>query len=126
MGMENISQEFKSLLGQQINKTLTLKAIQPVSALGKGVLELGILPNGVITINYRNSKGAWRYSFVNYETLKKGSKNIDFLEEFVLSVLRACEFVESNLNSKSGISIPSCYNIQLKVLHDGKTKWNIT
>ena len=124
--MEEVSQEFKSLLGQQINKTLTLKAIQPVSALGTGYLDLGILPNGVLTITYRNSKGVSKYSFVNYETLKKGSKNIDFLEEFVLSVLRACEFVESNLNSKSGISFPSCYNIQFKVLHDGRTKWNIT
>lgn len=124
--MKEISQEFKSLLGQQINKTLTLKAIQPVSALGKGVLELGILPNGVITINYRNSKGAWRYSFINYETLKKGSKNIDFLEEFVLSVLQACDFVESNLANKKGIKVPSYYNIQFKVLHDNRTKWEIS
>lgn len=124
--MEEVPQEFKSLLGQQINKTLTLKAIQPVSALGNGCLDLGILPNGVITINYRNSKGAWQYSFVNYETLKKGSKNIDFLEEFVLSVLRACEFVESNLNRKSGISVPSCYNIQFEVLNDDRTKWEIS
>lgn len=124
--MKEISQEFKSLLGQQINKTLDLEAIQPVSALGKGVLELGILPNGVITINYRNSKGAWQYSFINYETLKKGSKNIDFLEEFVLSVLQACEFVESNLANKKEIKVPSYYNIQFKVLHDGRTKWNIS
>lgn len=124
--MEDVSQEFKSLLGQQINKTLTLKAIQPVSALGKGVLELGILPNGVITINYRNSKGVWQYSFVNYETLKKGSKNIDFLEGFVLSVLQACEFVESNLANKEGIKVPSYYNIQFKVLHDDRTKWEIS
>lgn len=123
--MEEVSQEFKSLLGQQIGKTLRLTAIQPVSALGKGVLELGILPDGVITINYRNSKGAWQYSFVNYETLKKGSKNINFLEGFVLSVLQACEFVESNLNSKSGIKVPSCYNIQFKILHDDRTKWDI-
>lgn len=126
MGMEEVSQEFKSLLGQQINKTLTLKAIQPVSALGKGILELGILPNGVITINYRNSKGAWQYSFVNYETLKKGSKNIDFLEGFVLSVLQACEFVESNLANKRGIKVPSYYNIQFKVLTGDRTKWNIS
>jgi hypothetical protein len=124
--MKEISQEFKSLLGQQINKTLTVKAIQPVSTLGKGVLELGILPNGVITINYRNSKGAWQYSFINYETLKKGSKNIDFLEEFVLSVLQSCEFVESNLANKEGIKVPSYYNIQFKVLHDNRTKWNIS
>lgn len=124
--MKEISQEFKSLLGQQINKTLTVKAIQPVSALGKGVLELGILPNGVITINYRNSKGAWQYSFINYETLKKGSKNIDFLEEFVLSVLQACDFVESNLANKKEIKVPSYYNIQFKVLHDGRTKGNIS
>lgn len=124
--MEEVFQEFKSLLGQQINDTLTLKAIQPVSALGKGVLELGILPNGVITINYRNSKGVCQYSFVNYETLKKGSKNIDFLEEFVLSVLQACEFVESNLANKKGIKVPSYYNIQFKVLHDGRTKWSIS
>lgn len=124
--MKEISQEFKSLLGKQINKTLTVKAIQPVSTLGKGVLELGILPNGVITINYRNSKGAWQYSFINYETLKKGSKNIDFLEEFVLSVLQACEFVESNLANKEGIKVPSNYNIQFKVLHDNRTKWNIS
>lgn len=124
--MKEISQEFKSLLGQQINKTLDLEAIQSVSALGKGVLELGILPNGVITINYRNSKGAWQYSFINYETLKKGSKNIDFLEEFVLSVLQACEFVESNLANKKEIKVPSYYNIQFKVLHDGRTKWNIS
>lgn len=124
--MEEVSQEFKSLLGQQIGKTLRLTDIQPVSALGKGVLELGILPNGVITINYRNSKGAWQYSFVNYETLKKGSKNIDFLEGFVLSVLQACEFVESNLNSKSGIKVPSCYNIQFKVLTGDRTKWEIS
>lgn len=124
--MEEVSQEFKSLLGQQINKTLTLKAIQPVSALGKGVLELGILPNGVITINYRNSKGVWQYSFVNYETLKKGSKNINFLEFFVLSVLHACEFVESNLANKEGIKVPSYYNIQFKVLHDDRTKWTIS
>lgn len=124
--MEDLSQEFKSLLGQQINKTLTLKAIQPISTLGDGYLDLGILPNGVITITYRNSKGVSKYSFVNYETLKKGSKNIDFLEEFVLSVLQACEFVESNLSSKSGIKVPSCYNIQFKVLHDGRTKWEIS
>ena len=124
--MENVSQEFKSLLGQQINKTLTLKAIQPVSELGNGYLDLGILPNGVITINYRNSKGVWQYSFVNYETLKKGSKNIDFLEGFVLSVLQACEFVESNLNSKSGIKVPSSYNIKFKVLHDNRIKWKIS
>ena len=124
--MKEISQEFKSLLGQQINKTLTVKAIQPVSTLGKGVLELGILPNGVITINYRNSKGAWQYSFINYETLKKGSKNIDFLEEFVLSVLQACEFVESNLANKKGISVPSYYNIQFKVLTGNRVKWSIS
>lgn len=124
--MEEVSQEFKSLLGQQINKTLTLKAIQPVSELGKGILEVGILPNGVITLCYKNSEGAWQYSFVNYETLKKGSKNIDFLEEFVLSVLQACEFVESNLNSKSGIKVPSCYNIQFSVLTGNRVKWNIS
>lgn len=124
--MENVSQEFKSLLGQQINKTLTLKAIKPVSALGNGYLDLGILPNGVITITYRNSKGVSKYSFVNYETLKKGSKNIDFLEEFVLSVLQACEFVESNLSSKSGIKVPSCYNIKFKVLHNNRIKWEIS
>lgn len=124
--MEEVSQEFKSLLGQQINETLTLKAIQPVSALGKGVLELGILPNGVITINYRNSKGAWQYSFINYETLKKGSQNLGFLEEFVLSALQACEFVESNLANKKGIRVPSYYNIQFKVLHDDRTKWEIS
>lgn len=117
---------FKDLLGQQIGKTLGLTDIQPVSALGKGVLELGILPNGVITINYRNSKGAWQYSFVNYETLKKGSKNIDFLEDFVLSVLQACEFVESNLANKKGIKVPSHYNIQFKVLHNDRTKWEIS
>lgn len=124
--MEEVFQEFKGLLGQQINKTLNLKAIQPVSELGDGYLDLSILPNGVITITYRNSEGVRNYSFVNYETLKKGSKNIDFLEEFVLSVLQACEFVESNLNSKSGIKVPSYYNIQFKVLHDGRTKWNIS
>lgn len=124
--MKEVSQEFKSLLGQQINKSLTVKAIQPVSTLGKGVLELGILPNGVITINYRNSRGAWQYSFVNYETLKKGSKNIDFLEEFVLSVLQACEFVESNLANKKGISVPSYYNIQFRILCDDRTKWSIS
>lgn len=124
--MEDLSQEFKSLLGQQINKTLTLKAIQPVSELGNGCLDLGILPNGVITINYRNSKGVWQYSFVNYETLKKGSKNIDFLEGFVLSVLQACEFVESSLVNKKEITVPSYYNIQFNVLHDDRTKWNIS
>lgn len=124
--MKEISQEFKSLLGQQINKTLTVKAIQPVSTLGKGVLELGVLPDGVITINYRNSKGAWQYSFINYETLKKGSKNIDFLEDFVLSVLQACEFVESNLASKKEIKVPSYYNIQFKVLQDDRIKWIIS
>ena len=124
--MEEVSQEFKSLLGQQINKTLTVKAIQPVATLGKGVLELGILPNGVITINYRNSKGAWQYSFINYETLKNGSKNIDFLEEFVLSVLQACDFVESNLANKKEIKVPSYYNIQFKVLTGNRVKWNIS
>lgn len=124
--MKEISQEFKSLLGQQINKTLTVKAIQPVSTLGKGVLELGILPNGVITINYRNSKGAWQYSFINYETLKKGSKNIDFLEEFVLSVLQSCDFVESNLANKKGIKVPSYYTIQFKVLTGNRVKWSIS
>ena len=123
--MEEVSQEFKILLGQQINKTLTLNVIQPVSELGNGYLDLGILPNGVITITYRNSEGVSKYSFVNYETLKKGSKNIDFLEEFVLSVLQACEFVESKLANKEGIKVPSYYNIQFKVLHDGRTKWNI-
>lgn len=124
--MKEISQEFKSLLGQQINKTLTVKAIQPVSELGNGHLDLGILPNGVITITYRNSEGVRTFSFVNYETLKKGSKNIDFLEKFVLSVLQACEFVESKLANKEGIKVPSYYNIQFKVLHDGRTKWNIS
>ena len=124
--MKEISQEFKSLLGQQINKTLTVKAIQPVSTLGKGVLELGILPKGIITINYRNSKGAWQYSFINYETLKKGSKNIDFLEEFVLSVLQACDFVEFNLANKKEIKVPSYYNIQFKVLTGNRVKWNIS
>ena len=124
--MEEVSQEFKSLLGQQINKTLTLKAIQPVSELGNGRLDLGILPNGVITITYRNSEGVRTFSFVNYETLKKGSKNIDFLEKFVLSVLQACEFVESKLANKEGIKVPNYYNIQFKVLHDGRTKWNIS
>ena len=124
--MEEVSQEFKSLLGQQINKALNLKAIQPVSELGNGYLDLSILPNGVITIAYRNSEGVRKFSFVNYETLKKGSKNIDFLEEFVLSVLQACEFVESNLANKKGIKVPSYYNIQFKVLHDNRTKWNIS
>ena len=124
--MEEVSHEFKSLLSQQIGKTLRLTDIQPISQLGKGVLELGILPNGVITINYRNSKGAWQYSFVNYETLKEGSKNIDFLECFVLSVLQACEFVESNLANKTGIKVPSYYNIRFRVLHDDRVKWNIS
>lgn len=124
--MEEVSQEFKSLLDQQIGKTLRLTDIQPVSALGKGALTLGILPNGVITINYSNTKGACQYSFVNYETLKKGSKNIDFLEGFVLSVLHACEFVESKLANKNGIKVPSRYNIQFKVLHDDRTKWKIS
>jgi hypothetical protein len=124
--MKEISQEFKSLLVQQISKTLTVKAIQHVSTLGKGVLELGILPNGVITINYRNSKGAWQHSFINYETLKKGSKNIDFLEEFVLSVLQACDFVESNLANKKEIKVPSYYNIQFKVLTGNRVKWDIS
>lgn len=124
--MKEVSQEFKSLLGQQINKALNLKAIQPVSELGNGYLDLSILPNGVITIAYRNSEGVRKFSFVNYETLKKGSKNIDFLEEFVLSVLQACEFVESNLANKEGIKVPSYYNIQFKVLHDNRTKWNIS
>lgn len=124
--MKEVSHEFKSLLGQQINKTLTVKAIQPVSTLGKGALELGILSNGVITINYRNSKGAWQYGFINYETLKRGSKNIDFLEEFVLSVLQACDFVESNLANKKEIKVPSYYNIQFKVLTGNRVKWNIS
>ena len=114
--MKEISQEFKSLLGQQINKTLTVKALQPVSTLGKGVLELGILSNGVITVNYRNSKGAWQYSFVNYE----------ILEGFVLSVLQACDFVESNLANKKEIKVPSYYNIQFKVLTGNRVKWNIS
>lgn len=117
---------FKDLLSQQIGKTLRLTDIQPVSALGNGYSEVGILPNGVIKITYRNSEGVRNYSFVNYETLKKGSKNIDFLEEFVLSVLQACEFVESNLNSKSGIKVPSCYSIQFKVLHGDRIKWDIS
>lgn len=124
--MEELSQEFKSLLGQQINKTLRLKDIQPVSKQGNGYLDVSILPNGEITINYKNSKGACQYSFVNYEILKKGSKNIDFLEGFVLSVLQACEFVESNLANKKGIKVPSYYNIQFKVLYDDRTKWKIS
>lgn len=124
--MEEVSQEFKSLLGQQINKALNLKAIQPVSELGNGYLDLSILPNGVITITYRNSEGIRKFSFVNYETLKKGSKNIDFLEEFVLSVLQACEFVESNLANKKEIKVPSYYNIQFKVLTGNRVKWNIS
>lgn len=124
--MEEASQEFKSLLGQQINKALNLKAIQPVSELGNGYLDLSILPNGVITITYRNSEGIRKFSFVNYETLKKGSKNIDFLEEFVLSVLQACEFVESNLANKKEIKVPSYYNIQFKVLTGNRVKWNIS
>ena len=117
---------FKDLLSQQIGKTLRLTNIQPVSQLGKGFLEVGILPNGVIKITYRNSEGVRNYSFVNYETLKKGSKNIDFLEDFVLSVLQACEFVESNLANKKGIKVPSHYNIQFKVLHDDRVKWDIS
>ena len=121
-----VTQEVKSLLGQQINKSLTLKAIQPVSALGNGILNVGILSNGVIELNYENSKEERRLSFVNYSTLKEGSQNLDFLKEFVLSVLQACEFVESNLSSKSGIKVPSCYNIQFKVLNDNRTKWNIS
>ena len=121
-----VTQEFKSLLGQQINKSLTLKAIQPVSALGNGVLNVGILSNGVIELNYENSKEERRLSFVNYSTLKEGSQNLDFLKEFVLSVLQACEFVESNLANKKGINVPSCYNIQFKVLNDNRTKWNIS
>lgn len=121
-----VAQEFKSLLGQQINKSLSLKAIQPVSALGNGVLNVGILSNGVIELNYENSKEAIRLSFVNYSTLKEGSQNLDFLKEFVLSVLQACEFVESNLANKKGIKVPSCYNIQFKVLNDNRTKWNIS
>jgi len=121
-----VSQEFKSLLGQQINKSLTLKAIQPVSALGNGILNVGILSNGVIGLNYENSKEERRLSFVNYSTLKEGSQNLDFLKEFVLSVLQACEFVESNLANKKGIKVPSCYNIQFKVLNDNRTKWNIS
>lgn len=121
-----VTQEFKSLLGQQINKSLTLKAIQPVSTLGNGVLNVGILSNGVIELNYENSKEARRLSFVNYSTLKEGSQNLDFLKEFVLSVLQACEFVESNLANKKGIKVPSCYNIQFKVLNDNRTKWNIS
>ena len=121
-----VAQEFKSLLGQQINKSLSLKAIQPVSALGNGVLNVGILSNGVIELNYENSKEARRLSFVNYSTLKEGSQNLDFLKEFVLSVLQACEFVESNLANKKGIKVPSCYNIQFKVLNDNRTKWNIS
>ena len=124
--MEEVSQEFKSLLGQQINKALNLKAIQPVSELGNGYLDLSILPNGVITITYRNSEGIRKFSFVNYETLKKGSKNIDFLEEFVLSVLQACDFVESNLANKKEIKVPSYYNIQFKVLTGNRVKWNIS
>lgn len=123
--MEEVSQEFKSILGQQINKTLTVKAIQPVSALGKGVLELGIVSNGVITINYKNSKGAWQYSFVNYETLKKGSKNIDFLEDFVLCVLQVCELVESTLAKRREIEVPSSYSIVFSILTDDRVKWNI-
>lgn len=121
-----VTQEFKSLLGQQINKSLTLKAIQPVSALGNGILNVGILSNGVIELNYENSKEARRLSFVNYSTLKEGSQNLDFLKEFVLSVLQACEFVESNLANKKEIKVPSCYNIQFKVLNDNRTKWNIS
>lgn len=121
-----VTQEFKSLLGQQINKSLTLKAIQPVSALGNGILNVGILSNGVIELNYENSKEARRLSFVNYSTLKEGSQNLDFLKEFVLSVLQACEFVESNLSNKKEIKVPSCYNIQFKVLHDDRTKWTIS
>ena len=124
--VKDITKEFKDLLGQQIGRTLSLSAVQSVSQKGKGSLVVGILPNGVITITYRNSEGVRKYSFVNYETLKKGSKNLDFLEEFVLNLLQACEFVESNLNSKSGIKVPSCYNIQFKILHDDRTKWNIS
>ena len=122
----DVTQEFKSLLGQQINKRLTLNAIKPVSALGNGILNVGILSNGVIELNYENSKEARRLSFVNYLTLKEGSKNLDFLEEFVLCILQACEFVESNLANKKGIKVPSCYNIQFKVLNDNRTKWNIS
>lgn len=124
--MKEVSQEFKSLLGQQIGKTLRLTAIQPVSALGNGYLDVGILPNGVITVTYKNFEGERTFSYVNYKTLKRGSKNLNFLEDFVLNVLQACEFVESNLNSKSGIRVPSCYSIQFKVLHDDRTKWNIS
>jgi hypothetical protein len=123
--MEEVSQEFRSLLGQQIGKTLRLTDIQPVSALGKGILELGILPNGVITINYRNSKSVSQYSFVNYETLKKGSKNIDFLEGFVLCVLQVCELVESTLAKRKEIEVPSSYTIVFSILTGDRVKWDI-
>lgn len=124
--MEEVSQKFKSLLGQQINKTLKLTSIEPVSELGDGYLDVGILPNGIIKIDYRNSEGVRNFSFVNYETLKKGSQNLDFLEEFVLSVLQACEFIESNLAKKKGIIVPSCYTIHFKVLYGNRTKWIIS
>ena len=88
--VKDITKEFKDLLGQQIGRTLSLSAVQSVSQKGKGSLVVGILSNGVIQLTYKNNKGRQQYSFVDYETIKAGSKNIGFLEDFVLCVLQVC------------------------------------
>ena len=124
--LNEVTQTFKDLLGQQISRTLSLSAVQSVSQFGRGSLIVGILPNGVIELTHKNSEGVQRLSYVNYETLKQGSKNLGFLEEFVLNVLQSCEYVESNLSKRKEIPVPSDYSILFKILKDDRTKWTIS
>ena len=124
--MSEVTKEFKDLLGQQIGRTLSLSAVQSVSQKGKGSIVVGILPNGVIELTYKNNKGVQRLSYVDYETLKLGSKNLDFLEEFVLCTLQACDLVETVLAKRREIRVPSSYTVAFKILADDRTKWSIS
>ena len=124
--MSEVTKEFKDLLGQQICRTLSLSAVQSVSQKGKGSIVVGILPNGVIELTYKNNKGVQRLSYVDYETLKLGSKNLDFLEEFVLCTLQACDLVETVLAKRREIRVPSSYTVAFKILADDRTKWSIS
>lgn len=124
--VKDITKEFKDLLGQQIGRTLSLSAVQSVSQKGKGSLVVGILSNGVIQLTYKNNKGRQQYSFVDYETIKAGSKNIGFLKDFVLCVLQVCELVELSLAKRREIEVPSSYTIVFSILTGDRVKWDIS
>lgn len=123
--MVELSKEFKLLLDQQIGRTLPLSAVQSICQYGKGSLKVGISPNGVIQLIYENAKGRQQYSFMDYATLKAGSKNIGFLEDFVLCVLQVCELVESTLAKRREIEVPSSYIIVFSILTGDRVKWDI-